>query len=241
MKVFLISIFFIFFMSYPAQATIFPEKPTEQNFVVDQAHVIKEADRKEINTIAEELFRDKKVPMFVVTISSLAAYEASGLGIEPYAKQLFNSWGIGPSKQSHGILLFISVGEQKVRIELGEGFGEEYNKQAEDIMQSLILPAFKQENLSIGTVEGVRGLNALARGIQIPKHPQPAWVLPVLVGGGIFLIALIFSLFKNGKAGWAWSLIAIIGVILFIAFNTKSSGGRFGGGKSGGGGSTGSW
>jgi len=63
-------------------------------------------------------------------------------------------------------------------------------------------------------------------------------------GGAIFLGVLIYNLFKNGKSGWAWALIAALAVLIFFLLRTAAaggSGGGFGGGSSGGGGATGSW
>jgi uncharacterized protein len=61
----------------------------------------------------------------------------------------------------------------------------------------------------------------------------------------IFLVVLIYNLFKSGRTGWAWALIIFLGVALFFilraAAQNSGSGGGFGGGFSGGGGATGSW
>jgi len=63
--------------------------------------------------------------------------------------------------------------------------------------------------------------------------------------GVIGIVILIINLFKSGKSGWAWALIAFLGVAIFFllrsAASSGGSGGGFGGGFSGGGGATGSW
>src|SRR5580704_18299744 len=86
---------FLVAVSHPAQAVTFPDKPPTQNFFVDQAQLIKEADRKTINDTSQALLKQEQIPLFVVTINSLSEHEASGLGIEGYAKELFNHWEIG--------------------------------------------------------------------------------------------------------------------------------------------------
>ncbi len=88
-------------------------------------------------------------------------------------------------------------------------------------------------------------MEAMARGLQLPKPEQPWWVLPLFIAAVIGVILLIINLFKTGRSGWAWALIAFLGIMIFFmlrnAGSSGGSGGGFGGGFSGGGGATGSW
>jgi uncharacterized protein len=66
-----------------------------------------------------------------------------------------------------------------------------------------------------------------------------------LLGGAAAFVALVVSLFRNGRSGWAWALIAAVGALLFFALRHGRSGegaagGSFGGGSGGGGGASGS-
>jgi uncharacterized protein len=231
----------------PVRAEVtFPDKPPSQDYFVDKANVINEKDRAEIDKIAGTLLREQRIPIFVVTIDSLSSYGASALGVEGYATQLFNHWGIGTPDRNYGILLLVSVGDRKARIEFGAGFAHAHDAQADDVMQSLILPAFKRGDFSTGIVDGVRGLDAAARGLQLPMPTVPPWIWIVLIGGGVLLVVFIVNLFKSGKSGWAWALLAALGIALFFLMRNagKGDGGSsdgFGGGSSGGGGATGSW
>jgi uncharacterized protein len=181
----------------------------------------------------------------VVTINSLAGHDAVTLSIEQYATALFDNWGIGWQDRNYGILLLISNGDRKARIELGADWGREFDYQAQQVMDELIVPAFKRGDFSGGIADGVRGLNAMARGLELPKPKSPWWFWPALIGGLILVVVMIINLFKSGRTGWAWALIAALGVILFFIIramlSSSGSGGGFGGGSSGGGGATGSW
>lgn len=229
-----------------AQAATFPDKPPGQDFFVDKANLINEADRQKINETTRALLKEQRIPLFVVTIDSLANYQASALGIEGYATALFNHWGIGSQDRNYGMLLLVSAGDRKARIELGAGFEHKYDAASNDIMQSLIVPAFKGGNYSTGILDGVRGMDAMARGLQLPMPTVPAWMWIVLIGGAALFAMMIINLFKSGKSGWAWALLAGLGVLLFFLMrnagrNSGDSSGGFGGGSSGGGGATGSW
>ena len=235
---------------HSAFAVTFPDKPPQSDFFVDEARLIGEDARKAINETALSLLQQEQIPLFVVTIPSLSSYEASASGIEGYATQLFDHWGIGSQERNYGMLLLVSVGDRKARIELGAGFERNYDSQANDIMQSLIIPAFRRGDYQTGITDGVRGMDAMARGLQLPKPTPPWWFLPAIIGGPIFLGFVINNLFKTGRSGWAWALIAATAVVVFFILrslarsNGGSSGGSsggFGGGSSGGGGATGSW
>lgn len=227
-----------------AQAATFPDKPKDSHFYVDQANIITPADRTVIDQMAQALWQEKQIPLFVVTVDTLASFGASSLSAEDYARALFNAWGIGSKQRNYGILLFVSVGDRAARIQFGGGFGSAHDAQANDVMQSLLLPAFRRGDYSTGIRDGVKGLDSVARGLPLPTPTVPAWTWVVLLGGGVLFIALIVNLFKNGKSGWAWALIAAMGALLFFLFRNagNSGGGGFGGGSSdGGGGASGSW
>ncbi len=151
-------------IGHSLQAATFPDKPPKEHFFVDEAKLLDEQARKAIDATALALLKDERIPLFVVTIPSLSAYEASGLGIEAYAKALFDAWGIGSADRNYGMLLLVSAGDRKARIELGAGFEHRYDAQADDIMQSLIVPAFRRGEYSTGIGDGVRGLDAMAQG-----------------------------------------------------------------------------
>jgi len=229
---------------YPAMAETFPDKPPTTDYFVDRASLLKPEAAKIVNETAAALLQQERIPLYVVTIDSLAAQQATGMGIETYAQKLFNHWGIGFKKRNYGMLLLVSVGDRKARIELGKGWSHDYNYQAEDVMQSLIIPAFKRDDYSTGISDGVRGMDAMARGLQLPKPTPPWWFWPAVIIGGIGFVLLIINLFKTGRSGWAWALIVAVGLLLFFILRNAGSGGSgggFGGGSSGGGGATGSW
>ena len=223
----------------------FPDKPTSKHFYVDKAGLISPETGEQIDTTAAALLREERIPLFVVTIPSLAAQEAVTYTIEQYATAHFNHWGIGSQDRNYGILLLISRGDRKARIELGAGWDRKFDNQAQQVMDQLIVPAFKRGDFAGGIAEGLRGLDAMARGLELPKAKTPWWILPAMIIGLIGVVVLIINLFKTGRRGWAWALIAALGVFLFFIIramlSNAGSGGGFGGGSSGGGGATGSW
>ncbi len=228
-----------------AGAATFPNKPPKEHFYVDEAGLLNEADARAIDDLAAKLLQDEQIPVLVVTIPSLISYQATEHTVDSYTAALFDEWGIGSQNRNYGILLLVSVGDRKARIELGKAWAGQHDAEAKHIMDALIVPAFKRGEFSTGIRDGVNGLDKLARGLALPKPTSPWWVLPAMILGVILLIGVIVSLFKSGRSGWGWALIAAIGVALFFilraAASNAGSGGSFGGGSSGGGGASGSW
>ena len=238
--------------SLEAKDVTYPKRPGERDFILDEAKMISPADAQAIKPICDKLLTDRKTPISVVTIASLSAYGAKGWDISRYAMNLFGEWGIGFKEkgQNRGILLLISKGDRKARIELGADWGRTKDAHTQKIMNDLITADFKRGKFSAGILAGVKGLDAMAREQKIPARPRPAWhtwVTLAVIGLGIFTIV---SLIRRGGSGWAWLLwgavFAIIGTILYQMMASRSrsmgwGGGSFGGGFSGGGGATGSW
>jgi uncharacterized protein len=225
-----------------AGAVTFPSKPPGDRFYVDEAGLISEAEGKAINDVAQSLLKEEQIPLVVVTIRSLASHDAAGYTIERYAYELFNTWGIGSERRNYGMLLLVSRQDRRARIELGSAWGHASNFQAQEVMNTLILPEFRQGSYAEGILAGVRGMDAMARGLALPKPKQPWWVLPAFLAFVAVCIGVIVSLFKSGRKGWGWALLIGLGALLFFLLRSAGrSGGAFGGGSSGGGGASGSW
>ena len=227
-----------------AQLT-FPEKPSREHFFVDEASMIEAPQRAEIDKVAAALLKDEQIGLIVVTIPSLLDYNAGGFSIQQYAQALFDQWGIGSKDRNYGMLLLVSRGDRGARIELGRTWAGTHDAQSEQIMDQLILPEFRSGRFSEGILAGVRGLDAMARGLALPKKKTPWWVPVLFIVSIALIIGVIVNLFKTGRKGWGWALIAALGVMLFFILRSAArgggSGGAFGGGFSGGGGASGSW
>lgn len=225
-----------------AAAQTYPAKPGRDDFFSDEAGLLSPQAKAQVDQIAWALWKQDQVPLYVVTINSLADHQAAGLPIEGYAYDLFNAWGIGSQRRNYGMLLLVSKGDRKARIELGSGWGHDYNVQAQQVMEQLIIPEFRQGDFSAGIVAGVKGMDALARGLQLPQPAIPWWVYVFWVAFAVLVFFVARSLFKSGRSGWGWAFLAAIAALLFFLFRmAASSGAGMGGGSSGGGGATGSW
>ncbi|HET9984501.1 MAG TPA: TPM domain-containing protein [Longimicrobiales bacterium] len=195
----------------------FPDRPADGVYHLDEAGVIDEGEARQLDRIGEALLRDEHVPMLVVTLKDLASHGAAGQPIERYAAALFQDWRMGTAEREVGILLLVSVGDRRARIELGAGWGRSYDRAAVQVMNTLILPLFRDGRYSDGVLAGVRGLDAMARGRPLPAPPTPWWQWPL--AGAIFLgvSAIVYSVINSGRYGWAYSIAAgLVGLVLLL-------------------------
>jgi uncharacterized protein len=233
------------------------ERPGDRDFIVDRADLLTSDQEEEIRSVANQLLTDKAAPIIVVTINSMNEHAPGIDNIESFAMLLFNQWGIGFSEAegqkswNYGILLVVSQGDRKARIELGADWGREKDKVCQQIMDDLIVAKFKEGDFGGGIMTGVSALDKMARGLEVPQPPKPAWYYPsmaIIVGLSIFTA---ISLYRRGASGWAWLFWGVVFTVLFVILKGLASGsssggggysgGSFGGGFSGGGGASGSW
>ena len=233
------------------------DPPGDREFVKDSANMLEPADDAAIRTLCDKLLTEHATPILAVTIESMQAHGGDNLRIETFARLLFDQWKIGHAELNGaewntGILLLVSKGDRKARIELGAGWQGKKNAETKTIMDTLIVPRFKEGEFSAGIRAGVEALDQVARGKPLPQAPRSKrsviWTV-VLAGIGIFTLVSMFRSGNKGLAWLAWGIVfGLIGTVIYTVLTHQSgssgggfSGGSFGGGGGGGGGATGSW
>ncbi len=244
-----------------APAQTFTERPGPRDFILDQANLIIPEDRAHLHDICDKLLTEKRIPIVVVTIPSLPF---DNNDIEAYARALFDDWGIGYEDHNYGILLLVSLGDRKARIELGADYKHTKDADARLIMDDIIIPRFKKRNYSQGILQGVQALDTMARGGTV-QAPVPWWKPLLFIGLIGLAIGIAISLIRRGEKGWGYAILAAVfailaavcGVLVYMLIMMAADGrsrggsfgggggsfggGSFGGGRGGGGGATGSW
>jgi uncharacterized protein len=256
----LIALILLVVISFPARSVpgaVFPNKPRSRVAIVDEADMIAGDDYSKIHDIIEKTLNETAIPIVVVTIERMSRYGAAGMSIEQYARALFDNWGIGHPTVSVagkrvarnlGVLLLVSKGDRKARIELGADWARDKDDACNTIMQDYIVASFKRGEFSTGIRAGVEALSAMVSEKKLPSVPRPAWHYLLMIGFVGLGIFTIISLIRRGSSGWAWLfwgvVFSIVGFVLYQMLSSRRGGfggGSFGGGFSGGGGATGSW
>jgi uncharacterized protein len=191
---------------------LFPTAPPSGGIVVDEARLIAPLDQVDLEGLAIALKRDRGYPITVVTIQSLSAYGAAGYTIERYASEMLKAWPADPERQGYGLTVLVSADDRLARIELGSAWRGTHDGRVREITDRLILPALRRGDLSKGILAGVRGLDAMGRGLRLPGEwfgwmlpepiaplAQPWWLIPAIVVGVPLLIGSVVSFGRRRK------------------------------------------
>jgi uncharacterized protein len=251
----LLSLLLLFFiLPLPSQAVDIPSPPTDL-YVLDQASVMSSETRSLIISTSQDLARQTKAQVVVVTLDTL-----NDQVLEEVSLAILREWGIGDKELNNGVLILLVPSEHKSRIEVGYGLeGVLTDGKTGRIQDEYMLPYYKQGKYDLGlrngylaVVQEVAGeynvtlapsqnYQATPGETETSSEPTPTW-LKIL---GIFLLILLIWLDHRFLNGF------ILGMILSGLFRGGGrggggggfggGGGGFGGGSGGGGGSSRGW
>jgi uncharacterized protein len=149
--------------------------PTDGSLVLDLADLLSDEDEAHINEVSQALLAEHRTPIVVVTINRMTDHWRYGITrIETFSHLLFDQWAIGFAEidgetWNTGILLVVSEGDRKARIQLGAGWGREKDGESMQIMKYRIIPRFKRGDFAGGIMAGVQALDDMARGRARPR------------------------------------------------------------------------
>lgn len=232
-----------------------PTFPRLSGRVVDGANLLTPAIEQDLTARLEALETATGRQLVVVTLPDL-----QGLEIEDYGYRLGRAWGIGDEKTDSGALFIIAPKDRKVRIEVGYGLeGILTDALSSVILQSAVLPKFRDGDMPGGVVAGTEALiaqlslpddAARATAQKAAASPPATDDFPIPLAPVLFflfivlLVALSGRRRRSGILGWLpWILANSGGWSGGSGGGWSSGGGGFsgGGGSFGGGGSSGSW
>ncbi len=108
----------------------------------------------------------------VVTVKTLG-----NLDVNTYAVRLMKEWGIGSKELNDGVLLLVSTGERKVRIEVGYGLeGAITDARSGMIIREDIIPSLKNGDYDSGLNNGALALARLIakeKGVGMGETARP--------------------------------------------------------------------
>ena len=223
-----------------------PDFPPLTGRVVDRAGLLSERDEGELEAALARFETETTNQIVVATLESL-----QGLPIEEYGYQLGRHWGIGQEGKDNGALLIVAPEEREVRIEVGYGLeGELTDAQSRTIIETRILPHFRQGDFAAGIKAGIAAMIETLGGsyepalppVQVRENERAPSPFPLAIALPIIMIIVLNRLFgrrRRGRAryrGYGGPVVVPGG---WGGRRGGSGGGGRGGGFSGGGGSFG--
>lgn len=140
--------------------------PAVKGHVTDLAEVLSTEDKKYLQNLCVKLEKETSVELAIVTVKHMSGDGISDdkfryPAIEEYALEMFRKNGFGKKEKNNGILLLISTGERKVRIEVGYGLeGALPDGKCGRILRTHAIPFLKNDQYGEGirrTTEAIIG------------------------------------------------------------------------------------
>jgi uncharacterized protein len=230
-----------------------PEFPALSGRVVDNADLLAPAEEQALDTLLAQHERETSNQVVVVTLKDLQGYN-----IEDFGYQLGRHWGIGQAGRDNGALLIVAPAQRKVRIEVGYGLEHALTDAvSHDIIQTRILPRFREDDYAAGIRAGVVAILAAIAGTYEPL-PEPrgdrdrrgdffSFVILAIMFGEFFAAGFRSRLTSAGVLGgvagvivgllmlsFAFGVLAAVLVAVFHFFIGGGGGGPGGGRRTGG-------
>jgi uncharacterized protein len=231
-----------------------------QGYVSDFAGVIDPASKAQLEAYGGVVEQSTGAQMALVTVASL-----EGEPIEDVANTIFRAWGVGQKGKNEGILLLLSIGDRRTRLEVGYGLEPILPDGLAGSILREMRTALRQGDYGdamMAAAETIGSAIAKAKNVELtarlPRRTQPAvsdsFPWPVLIGGVFFLLLLLMRGGRRGGGGGLGILPwLILGNVMggsmgggrggggFGGFDSGGGFGGFGGGDSGGGGASSNW
>ncbi len=91
-----------------------------------------------------------------IVVVTLSKESVSNEGFEAFTLQLANNWAIGEAGKDNGILIAVSAGHHRIRIQNGNGIVPRLSDaKTKTIIDEAFIPHFKKNEYFEGTVEGI--------------------------------------------------------------------------------------
>ncbi|MBI4892119.1 MAG: TPM domain-containing protein [Acidobacteria bacterium] len=235
-----------------------------RGYVSDFAGVIRPDVVEDINAYCARVEQSTGAQIALVTLPSL-----QGEPIEDVANLIYRKWGVGSKKSNEGVLLLLSIGERRSRLEVGYGLEPIIPDGYAGSVLREMRPALREQDYGQAMAAAAQVLGekiAAAKGVSIGRsgiagRPRPKDEgFPgglLVVVGGLVLLMLLFGggRGRRGPGGMGGNLLTgmLLGNLMsggggsrrsgggFGGYDSGDSFGGFGGGDSGGGGASSDW
>ena len=155
----------------------------------DEAHIFSQNETNELLSLVQNFEQNSTTQIAIVTLNSLG-----NKSIEELSLEIARGYRLGQQESDNGVLLLVAPNEKKVRIEVGYGLeGTLTDAVASHIINSVMIPQFKNGNMSEGVKDGVLAIIKVASGEEF----RSKFSLSDIPFGVIAFIAGILSCFAS--------------------------------------------
>jgi len=190
----------------PVRGEVLPV-PALTGPVVDDAHVIDDANARAITALSYELKQKTGAEIAVLTVPTTAPED-----VFTYGMRVADAWKLGSEQKDDGLLLVVATDDRKMHFFSGYGLeGILPDGKLGGLLDDYVLPGFKQGDYGGGIHAGVRAAGEV-----------------IAADAGVTLTGTPVQRARRGRRGpspfaWIWVLI-----VLWVLFGSR---GRRGGGS----------
>ncbi len=229
----------LFVAALPALALEVPPPPTQ--WFTDKAGIVPPTEGDLLNRKLEQ-FEQSSGAQFIIYIFPSLESEA----LEDFTMRCAERWKVGQKKYDNGLILFVFVKEQKVRVEVGYGLeGTITDAVSSRVIREQIAPAFQQGQYGRGLSAAADAIIARIRGGEASVPPsqqrgrqqasgEDIGVVPVIIILLVVFFVIVPMLRRGGRGGGCGG--CVLPFLLSGGGTTFGGGGGFSGGGFGGGG-----
>jgi len=187
----------------------------------DEAHIFSQNERDELLNLVQNFEQNSTTQIAIVTLNLLESRSIEELSLE-----IARGYKLGQKEDNNGVLLVVAPNEKKVRIEVGYGLeGVLTDAVASEIINSVMIPEFKNGKMSEGVKEGVLAIIKVASGEEF----RSKFSLGNIPFGVIAFIAGILSCFASvifGKffvrTGFSTCFAGLVSIALEQGFGVQN-------------------
>lgn len=224
-----------------------PTAPNPPRLVNDYTNTLSAEEKNALERKLVAYFDSTSTQIAIVIENSL-----EGDDLFDYCQRLATSWGIGEKGKNNGLLVYVALGDRKIRIHTGYGMEATITDAlSKRIIEQQIKPNFKAGAYYTGLDEATDILIKAASGEYVnDRKDKPLSGFPSILKilFVIIILIILFSKFGGGRGRRGSGFGGPVfwgGTFGSGGFSSGGGGGGgfggFGGGGFGGGGSSGSW
>ncbi|AWK05963.1 hypothetical protein HYN56_17720 [Flavobacterium crocinum] len=135
--------------------------PSPVGWVNDYEGIFSDTEKFKLNNLITKFEKATTIEFGIVTIDTV---KTSRDKFEALSLHIAKNWGVGKKGKDNGVLIGLSKGYRKIRIELGNGIAKKFSDQeTKEIIEQDFIPEFKKGNYYQGMLNGISKLMEVLR------------------------------------------------------------------------------
>lgn len=133
--------------------TFWNNLPKPINWTNDYEDLYSDEEQNNLNEIISKFEQETTIEISIVTINTTKTSEEK---FEEMSLHIAKTWEIGKKDKDNGVLIAISKGHRKIRIQNGNGIEKIItDNETKEIIDKFFIPDFKKGNYYDGTLKGL--------------------------------------------------------------------------------------